>query len=202
MSDAPTRERILEAARDLFWRRGYDATSPRAIMTESGAGQGSLYHFFDGKKDLGAAAIEESADALMVALGRVFDERKPGLERIREWLEAPREALAGCRMGRLAMENSILEQEELRAPIARYFKAVGREIERALRDAQERSSISREIDPSALAMTLLAIVQGGYVLARATQDPGRLRAAVRGALELLEASRPNPRGRRASRSHV
>jgi len=38
-----------------------------------------------------------------------------------------------------------------------------------------------------LAATLLATVQGGYVLARGFQDPERMHQAIRGALTLIDS---------------
>ena len=188
MGHTPTRDRMLDATRSLLQERGYDATSPKAIMVESGAGQGSFYHFFGGKKELAAAALELVADALIADLARVFDPRRPGIDCVRAWLEMPRKALSGCRLGRLAMENSVVEQDELRAPVARYFKAAERALRAALRRAQKERALARAADPEDLSVALLAIVQGGYVLSRATRDADKLRDAVRGALRLLDAS--------------
>jgi TetR/AcrR family transcriptional repressor of nem operon len=47
-----TRERILEAARYLFWERGYSATGINDILKQAQARSGSFYHFFAGKEAL------------------------------------------------------------------------------------------------------------------------------------------------------
>lgn len=53
-----TRERIVEAARDLFWRDGYHAVSMEAICKAANARKGSLYHAFASKEDLLCAVID------------------------------------------------------------------------------------------------------------------------------------------------
>ena len=53
------REAIVQAAKDLMWEEGYEAMSPRDVLQRSGAGQGSLYHHFRGKRDLAAQALWE-----------------------------------------------------------------------------------------------------------------------------------------------
>jgi len=189
MRDETTRDRLLDAARGLLWARGYDATSPKAIMEESGTGQGSFYHFFEGKQELAATALEQIADDLIADLATIFDAKRPGLDRVRAWLEMPRRGLVGCRLGRLAMENSVVEEDRLRTPIMRYFKAAERALRSALRDAQRERTLARGVDADDVAVTLLAIVQGGYVLSRSMRDADKLRDAVRGAVHLLEASR-------------
>ncbi|MDC7802356.1 TetR family transcriptional regulator [Sphingomonas sp. BLCC-B65] len=47
-----TKTRLVEAAQELLWERGYAATSPKDILRRADAGQGSMYHHFDGKQEL------------------------------------------------------------------------------------------------------------------------------------------------------
>lgn len=59
--DNATRQRLVDAGRDLFGRHGYSATGLKAIVRESRAPIGSLYHFFPGgKEELGAEAMAQS----------------------------------------------------------------------------------------------------------------------------------------------
>ena len=53
------REDLVAATKSLLWDLGYEAMSPKKIMRESGAGQGSLYHHFTGKMDRAVAALNE-----------------------------------------------------------------------------------------------------------------------------------------------
>ena len=56
-----TRQRLIDAAADLFWRRGYAATGLSDILEAAGARGGSLYHFFPTKDDLLLAVIDHHA---------------------------------------------------------------------------------------------------------------------------------------------
>ena len=47
-----TKERILEAARKVFFEHGYEGTSVRMILEESRVVTGSFYHFFSSKEEL------------------------------------------------------------------------------------------------------------------------------------------------------
>src|ERR1700678_2937387 len=60
-----TRERLIESTRELLWDRGYVGTSPKAIQQRSCAGQGSMYHHFQGKQELALAAIERNTADLV-----------------------------------------------------------------------------------------------------------------------------------------
>jgi AcrR family transcriptional regulator len=54
-----TRAQLIEVATRLFAARGYDGTSIEAVLTESGASRGSLYHHFRGKEALFKAVLED-----------------------------------------------------------------------------------------------------------------------------------------------
>lgn len=66
---APTRARILAAARDLFADQGYAATTVSQIARRAGVLPGSMYWAFESKEEMFAAALEEAAAAWRVRLG-------------------------------------------------------------------------------------------------------------------------------------
>src|SRR3984885_3276566 len=116
-TEVETREQLIESTRELLWERGYVGTSPRAIQRRSGAGQGSMYHHFDGKHDLALAAIERNA-ADLVARAEA-DLAGPGsvTERVGGYLRRERAALRGCPVGRLTMDPDVMDDQELRRPV-------------------------------------------------------------------------------------
>ncbi len=63
---------LLEAARELFARDGYAATSLDAVVAKVGMTKGALYHHFDGKRDLFRAVFEQEQERLARALREAF----------------------------------------------------------------------------------------------------------------------------------
>jgi AcrR family transcriptional regulator len=63
---SPTRERLLDAAMELFAANGYEGTSVGAIEKEAGLAprSGALYQYFPGKEQLLAAAVERKVQSL------------------------------------------------------------------------------------------------------------------------------------------
>ena len=173
----------------MIWEGGYEAMSPRDVMERSGAGQGSLYHHFKGKRDLAEQALRGVNAELRAIADRVFShQERPPLERVRRFLDAlSRDPLKGCRVGRLAVESSI-EDEALRAPVASWFEYAEGKIKDALGEAQAGGQLRRGIDPGDIALTLTALLQGGYLLARAHRSPAAMQRALAGAMSLLESS--------------
>jgi len=177
---------ILTATRDLLWERGYEATSPRAVMDRSGAGQGSLYHHFADKKQLAITALNAVEAQLTDELSTTLDDlaRTP-LTRILAWLDLQRDALQGCRLGRLAFERTVIEDDELRAPLARYFQGLEYRLRSTLAQAVETKELPPQVNVDQLATLVITTVQGGYLLSRVLHDPEQLQHAVRGAHTLL-----------------
>ena len=108
---APTRERLVEAARHLFWERGYGAASMAEILDRAGANSGSFYHFFDSKESLLRVVLETYLAGLEPAI--VAPARRVAaspIDRVFAILAGYRERLIatnctyGCPLGRLALE--------------------------------------------------------------------------------------------------
>jgi AcrR family transcriptional regulator len=70
---ADTRGRILDAARGVFGRAGYDGASVRAIAAEAGVDPALVHHYFGSKQRLFLAAMEFPIDPAVV-LPRVLAE--------------------------------------------------------------------------------------------------------------------------------
>jgi len=197
------REALLEATKELLWQRGYAATSPRDILHKSRSGQGSLYHYFKGKQELATEALREVEEQVSARLETTCGpDSGSGMQRLERYLLAERDALRGCRLGRLAQDPEL--PASLRRILADGFARVEAVLERSLRDAQLDGSLPACLSTDLLADSVVALVQGGYVLARAHQDPARMTRAVQGFCELLAllgsgtSKNPRARGKRSS----
>ena len=185
------RERLIESTRELLWERGYVGTSPKAIQARSGAGQGSMYHHFSGKQDLALAAIRRNvadlvsrADADLAGPGSVT-------QRVARYMRRERPALRGCPVGRLTMDPDVMSNEELRRPVEDAFAAVRHRLAEVLGEGCENGEFDPSVDPVATATALVAVLQGGYVLARAADSSDTYTQAVEGILALLARSPRN-----------
>lgn len=195
MYNMSKRDALLATTKELMSRHGFQAVSPRKILDESGAGQGSLYHHFRGKVDLAGSALGELSDEMQREFDEVLAEAVDAFSSLNTYLEIDRDALGGCRVGRLAHEDAI-ELPEIREPVAAYFEHVEAGLTNAVVEACNRGRLQPASDPTEIAAALVAIVQGGYVLARVHQDPDAMYRALRGAaamLRSLEPDQPPPR---------
>lgn len=184
-----TRDRLITATQELLWERGYAATSPKDIQSAADAGQGSMYHHFKDKEGLAVAALEQSALGMRADADALLAGPGTAVERLEAYLLRQRESLRGCRMGRMTFDPDVLASPALLEPVAatiEWLVATITDVVQQGIDAHELAGV----DAPQLAATIAAVVQGGYVLARAQGDTAPFDAAVRGAVSLLEQARP------------
>ncbi|MFJ9761225.1 TetR/AcrR family transcriptional regulator [Streptomyces sp. NPDC101149] len=180
-----TPERLIESTRELLWERGYVGTSPRAILERAGTGQGSMYHHFRGKPDLALAAIRRTAEEMWATARSLLDGPGTPYERIEAYLRRERDVLRGCPVGRLTMDPDVIASDALRAPVDETLDRLRERLAEIVEEGKAQGEFALSLDAAEIAATILATVQGGYVLARASGSPTAFDAGVRGLLSLL-----------------
>ena len=189
-----TRERLIETTQALLWERGYVGTSPKAIQRRADAGQGSMYHHFTGKHDLALIAIRRTAQENRAAVDALLSVPGTALERIAGYLRRERDVLKGCPVGRLTQDPDVMADPELRAPVEETFAWLRARLAQVLDAGRENGELDPGLDAATTAATIVAVLQGGYVLARAADDADPFDQAVSGVLALVCArSTPGPR---------
>jgi TetR/AcrR family transcriptional regulator, transcriptional repressor for nem operon len=162
--------------------------SPRAIQELAGVGQGSMYHHFRSKAELARAAEERSAAGLIAEARQILEGPGKPLDRVVAYLRQERDVLKGCPIGRLTADPEVVVDEALRKPLEDTFAWIATRLADLLKDAQATGDLARGIDSGTLAATILAVRQGGYVLARAACSPVPYEQAIEGLIALILAN--------------
>jgi AcrR family transcriptional regulator len=182
-----TRERLVTATNELFRRRGYQGTSLKQVTEAAGATVGSLYHFFPGgKEDLARAAITESGEAYRQLFELFADAATNAADAVARFFDGAADVLEEtdyidpCPIGTVAREvantNEALRQATDQVFLSWIDTAASR---------FEAESLPRTTAED-LATTIVATLEGGFVLARARRDATLLRIAGRQARALVE----------------
>jgi AcrR family transcriptional regulator len=178
----PTRDRLVEAARTLFWKQGYSGTGIAQILKEANAGSGSLYYFFPTKEDLLLAVLEWYRENLWPAVvAPVFERVTDPVERIFGILDGYRQGLLatsfqqGCPIGNLALELAD-SHPSARELLAVNFTGWRKVIEQCLAEAQKR--LPESLDREQLALFVLTTMEGAVMLARSYRSIDPYDAAV------------------------
>ena len=186
-----SKERILAAAKELFLARGYGATTVDAICEKAELTKGSFYYSFDSKEDLGHAVLHWSLERSvgMLASGphvRITDPVEKALAFLKHLEKcSPDLWSAGCLLGSFALEladtNSRMQQA-----VAGMFQAVADYFAENLQPIAAECAGKQARAASELADTLLGLIEGSIILAKAHRDPTRIPKAIRGFRRSLE----------------
>ena len=176
------RDRIVEAAMELFWAKGYNSTSIADILSRTQLNTGSLYHVFPGKQDILIAVLERYRDGLYpMLIDPVWREVADPIERIfallakYRWLILETDCAYGCPIGSLALELHEADPP-VRELLAVNFAGWVGAIERCLADAGDR--LPPGLDRRALAEFVLTTMEGGVMQARTHRDVGHFDRGV------------------------
>jgi len=82
------KERILEAALELFAKQGFAATSTNAIAKQAEVSEGLLFKHFGSKQGLLDALLQEGEERVAVLVLPIITEENP-LEVLRQYIELP-----------------------------------------------------------------------------------------------------------------
>ncbi|PZG12255.1 TetR/AcrR family transcriptional regulator [Nonomuraea aridisoli] len=179
----------LQQALELFWERGYEATSMADLVERLGIARASIYATFGGKRELYLKALERYIEQSDVV--EPLSQPGPALPAIRAFLDAyVAECLADELRRGCMVVNTAVEFGSRDPVVSRKIVASWAEMEAVLAGALVRARAQGEIpvgkDPHALARFLLVLVQGVRVLGRADPDPRRLRDAVDQAMNAVQ----------------
>lgn len=186
-------EQVVGAALELFWARGYQATSFDDITRATGVNKPSLYAEFGDKAGLFARVLERYHAMLRAHAQAMLGGTGPVRDAIRAWLLSFLPSCSGAAGGRGCLSvNATLDAAAAADPaIARMVAAYRLEIERLLARTIRRGvasgELSRAVDPRAAARLLLVTQTGLMVHARELPSPAATRAAMLQALRVLDA---------------
>ncbi len=182
------RQRIVDAAHNLFYRRGYNQTSFQDISDATGIPRGNFYYYFKTKDEILDAVVDMRVEELSGVLSRCETEGESPRERLllfTNMLEYSRDDMieSGCPIGslssELAKDGPALHEKSrhafvlLRTWIKQQFEAAG------LVNADE------------LAMDLLANVQGTTVLACVFKDAEYVKRSLQQIRDWINEKTPD-----------
>ncbi|SHF38326.1 TetR/AcrR family transcriptional regulator [Streptoalloteichus hindustanus] len=180
----------LEAALELFWERGYEATSMADLVERLGVAKASIYATFGSKHDLYLKAIDRYMGAKDAAVVESLSQPGPALPAVRALVERyVAESVADERCRGCLVVNAAVERSPVDALVARRVASSWDTLEVAMTTALVRARAQGELaadsEPRALARLLLTLLQGIRVLARGASSAERLRDATTQAFRLL-----------------
>jgi AcrR family transcriptional regulator len=183
--------RILEAARRVCAREGYEAATMDAVASEAHVSKGTLYNFFESKEHLFLSTVlqaYEEAEARIAARVGPVESPRARLEGFLEALVESFPQVAAGMMVNLQVWAVVSRDADARTrmfdDLSRRYARSGADLEAALAAGQRAGVFRDDFEPAATAAGLLALFDG--FVYRSLFDPERADAdALSAALDAL-----------------
>ncbi len=186
---AGTRNRIVDSTAVLFRRQGYVGTGVKQIVAEAAAPFGSLYHFFPGgKEELGDEVIRTSGAAYGQLVGLFYGPEPDVVAATRAFFAGAAATLQetgyadACPIGTVALEVASTN-DRLRRATADVFEGWVEELAPHFVAAGIGEQAARS-----LATTLIALLEGAFMLSRAARSTEAIDGAGAAAASLVASS--------------
>ena len=198
-----TRDRLIEATAELFRVNGYNGTAVKQIVESAGAPFGSMYHFFpDGKEELGAASIRWSGAIYGELIELFFVPGTDPVAATRTFFEAAADTVRdtdfvdACPIATVALEVASTS-EPLRIATAEVFESWLVALDTRFTQAGLTRAQARQ-----LSVSLFCLLEGAFILARATRDDRPIRTAGRTAADAVAAALAKRAAQQAARART
>ena len=182
--DRPSaRTRLLDAAVTLVRRNGYGGTTVDALCSEAGVTKGAFFHHFASKEALGVAAAGFWLDNANALFGSgEWHSHPDALARIMGYIDFRQQLIVGlaaeysCLAGTMVQEvheTSAAIRDACRRSIYGHAETLEADFAAAIADRGVTS-----VTAASLAVHIQAVLQGGFILSKASGDTAPTIASI------------------------
>jgi TetR/AcrR family transcriptional regulator, transcriptional repressor for nem operon len=169
------RDQVLDVATEVFWKRGFEATSIGDLVEALGIGRQSLYDTFGDKHALYLAALDRYRQRYGGSIRAMLDNELPVRRALRNALETVIANILEDPEGKTCMlVNAVAERCPQDDSVVQRFCSNQKGIEDALRQrferAQREGEIAKHLDPQALARYFVNAINGLQITGKAVRD--------------------------------
>lgn len=178
------RRRLLEAARQIVRVKGFAATTIDDLCNAAAVTKGAFFHNFDSKNALGVAAAEYWAETTCdFFAGAPYHVATDALDRLLAYVAFRKAIITGdlpeftCLVGTMAQEIFV-SSPDIREACGRSIFGHAATLEADIETARRDRGITGDWTAASLARHTQTVIQGGFVLAKAGNDPELARESL------------------------
>ncbi|OCX53857.1 transcriptional regulator [Mucilaginibacter sp. PPCGB 2223] len=186
-----TRQFIIETTADIFNTKGYVGTSMSDLTTATGLTKGSIYGNFENKEEVAIAAFDYNLEKLrkiilqrMTSASTYHDKLMVYAQVYHSFKRSPFPE-GGCPILNTAVEaddtNNQLKDRAAKAVI-RWQKSIINLIQGGINSGE----FSSNVDANNVALSMIALIEGGIMIARVTSQPANLDEVLKTVSKLIE----------------
>ena len=181
----------LEKAMQVFWHKGYEATSMEDLLTAMDLNRGSLYDTFGDKRQLFLKVLDRYCHGFVAEKFSLLDQPGPALPTLRRFIHGMIEgALAdpqrrGCLIANTVMELSPHEKD-IAGKVCKALKMGEDAFFKVLTRAKTQGELRADQDPHVLARFLVTMMQGTIVMIKSGASADVVKQTTETALSILD----------------
>lgn len=181
-------ETVLQAAMDVFWSHGYEASSTQALCESTGLGKGSLYHAFGSKQKLYEQALKRYQELGLQAQKQILHSAGSAKERLKALMLWGMEIdLDGSERGCMAL-FSVMERSH--DPVTHkinqsYVQKIEALLCQVVAQGQAQGELSQKLSSLTIVRSFLASYYGLRILGRSMPDRAFLLDVIDGTISQL-----------------
>jgi TetR/AcrR family transcriptional regulator, transcriptional repressor for nem operon len=175
-----TKERLIEAATELIFKRGYANVGVQELCERAGVKKGSFYHFFPSKRDLTLAALEARWGSYRVGIEGCIAAPMPAFQRVQllfnslymqyQTAASGGETITGCPFGTLSMEVSA-HDSVLREALQKVFTEWAQLFSVFFAESVRAGELPANTNANLAGEALLAYLEGVLLMVKTGQNP-------------------------------
>jgi len=163
------REDVLKKASELFWERGFEATSMSELVQATGLNSASMYKEFGNKEGLFDSALQDYQKSKLDPFLKALHDQ-PGMESLERFLDGiagrvELKGFKGCLMLNTLSEEHSVSPGALRR-VEKFCGQLNKALEASIRAAQKEGAIPRKKDPAVLAELVVCMIHGMVLYGR------------------------------------
>lgn len=156
----PAREQILDAAQELFARKGLEGTTIKEIGAEAGLNPALLYYYFSNKDELYRACLQRIGDALVARGGAALTRATTPAEAIEALVEAQARFLLASPAAPKLIVRELLDHDarHAEAVILRLAAGIFQRLCAVIETGQRSGDFRRDVEPKLAAISTISQV--------------------------------------------
>lgn len=168
------KDKIMEAAAELFHLYGYDGTSIDMLIKKAGVSKSNFYYYYEGKEELGLSVLTKLADSEIREISEIMQTDLNAVEQLWRWYQKRffserdlfKQAIyPGSFFGNLALEQSSLN-EKFRSVLDKHFRECEDLVEECFRRGVEQGFFKEDLDTKMAARFMVSQFEGAILMAK------------------------------------
>lgn len=187
------KDKIMDAATELFHLYGYDGTSIDMLIKKAGVSKSNFYYYFEGKEELGLSVLTKVADEHVREMSEIM---QTDLNPVEQFLTFYKKAFfsyhnlfeqpiyPGSFFGNITLEQSSLN-EKFRSVLDQYYQECETMIEKGLLRGIEQGFFYEDLNTKELARYFVSHFEGAILMTKAKKSLSPIRDVILQGKKLL-----------------